>query len=345
MTEFFINLYDITLEASPWLLFGLVAAGLLKSWVTEETMKKWLGGQGTWAVTRAALVGAPLPLCSCGVLPAALGLRRAGASRAATTSFLIATPETGVDSIAVSFALLGPFMTIVRPVAAIIGAIFSGLAVGLLPDEPADRQKTGQPASSCCASDCCDQSETGPENHYGKIISGIRHALSDIWDDIVIWLVIGLVLAAGILTILPPMALAEWGSGLLAMLLMLLIGIPMYICATASTPLAAGLLLAGISPGTVLVFLLAGPATNISTVMVVSREMGKSTALVYLAGIAVSSIAIGLLVDWIVAVYNIDTAAQLAKTTDFIPVWVAQISAVILIFSAIKPLRRRLLGQ
>jgi len=371
LNNFLENFLEISLEASPWLLFGLLAAGLIKVWVPESFMKRVLGGRGGWPVVKAALIGAPLPLCSCGVLPAAIGLRRAGASRAATLSFLIATPETGVDSIGISYVLLGPFMTVVRVLAAIFSAILTGLFAALVLSRKGaekvasvmsanDQQSKvsccsascssePEPAtdeSSCCSSDSCssDGDNIISQSFWSRNIAGLKYAISDIWDDIVLWLLFGLVLASLIATFIPEQALLDWGSGLPAMLVMLFVGIPMYICATASTPLAAGLLLAGISPGTVLVLLLAGPATNMATIAIINKEMGKVVMLVYLLGISISSVAFGLLTDFVVGSYQIDINAQIQGAAEIVPQWIAVFSVLLLFVSAIKPLRKRLLA-
>ncbi len=299
------NLLDLYLEAAPWLLLGLVMAGLLKAWLPEGLLQQKLGRGRFLPIFKATLIGAPLPLCSCGVLPAAMGLRRSGASKSSTVAFMISTPETGPDSIAITYALLGPFMAVIRPVAAIISALFTGLLNSLfVPQQEATSQNLTLPVIDCAAScgcserDCC-ASEAGERASgiWQRSQQGLRYAFTDILDDIWLWLLAGLVLAAMVMSYLPPDTLASWGSGLPAMLMMLLIGIPMYICATASTPLAAAMILAGVSPGTVLVFLLAGPATNLATMGVIHREMGLSTLVFYLVGIAVSSVLIGLTTD------------------------------------------------
>ena len=362
INKFLNNFLEVSLEAAPWLLFGLLAAGLIKVWIPESFMKRVLGGKGAWPVIKGAFIGAPLPLCSCGVLPAAIGLRRSGASDGATLSFLVATPETGVDSVGVSYVLLGPFMTVVRVIAAVMSAIITGmLAVVLLA-----RQKqilSEEVAVSCCSSgacssepepvtetSCCSSGSCSSEEEkttskfWSRNLSGLKYALSDIWDDITYWLVFGIAMAAALATFFPDQALAEWGSGLPAMILMLLIGIPMYICATASTPLAAGLLIAGISPGTVLVLLLAGPATNMATIAILFKEMGRSIVIVYLLGISLSSISFGLLTDYVVTANGIDINAQIEGATEVIPQWLALTSTIILIAAAIRPLRRRILA-
>jgi uncharacterized protein len=339
------NTLALFLDAAPWLLFGLLAAGLIKAWVPQEAMSRWLGGRGPWPVTKAALLGAPLPLCSCGVLPAALGLRRAGASKGATVSFLIATPETGVDSIAVSYALLGPFMAVVRPIAAVLNAIFAGLLAALVPEAPA-AVPAPRAAASCGCADACAAPAPRPAAQPGALpraVAGMRYAMTDVLDDIAPWLAFGLLLAGVVATAVPPMALAAWGSGLPAMLVMLLVGVPMYICATASTPFAAALLLAGVSPGTVLVFLLAGPATNVATLGIVRRELGNGVFLTYLAGIALGSIGLGLATDVAVERLGIDIVAQLAEVGEFVPTWLAAASALVLTVFAVRPVRRLLL--
>lgn len=371
LNQFIENFIDVSLEAAPWLLFGLLAAGLIKVWIPESFMKRVLGGKGAWPIVKGAIIGAPLPLCSCGVLPAAIGLRRAGASDGATLSFLVATPETGVDSVGVSYVLLGPFMTVVRVVAAVASAIITGLLAVLVLGRDKQVIPKGETVVSCCSSgscssepepvaivetSCCSsgscsdgntssESEAKPSSEFwSRNLSGLKYALSDIWDDIAFWLLFGIAMAALLATFFPGQALAEWGSGLPAMIIMLLVGIPMYICATASTPLAAGLLIAGISPGTVLVLLLAGPATNMATIAILFKEMGKRIVIVYLVGISLSSIGFGLLTDYVVAANDIDIRAQIEGATEIVPEWIAIASVAILTAAAIKPLRRRLLA-
>lgn len=329
------------LDAAPWLLLGLVAAGLIKAWVPDTLMNRWLGGQGGGPVLRAAVVGAPLPLCSCGVLPAAIGLRRAGASRGATVSFLVATPETGVDSIAVTYALMGPFMAVVRPIAAVFSAVVAGLLAALAPERVGAATEAAPACSggSCCNSGCSPEPSATP-SATSRAIAGLRYALSDVLDDIAGWLVAGLAIAGAVATFMPPAALAEWGAGPGAMLVMLLVGIPMYICATASTPVAAGLLLAGVSPGAVLVFLLAGPATNAATLALLRRELGTPVLVAYLAGIALTALAAGALTNAVVARFNIDIAAQLAGAGELLPLWLEAGSGLLLMLLVLRPLRR-----
>ena len=328
---FFDNALDLTLDAAPWLLFGLLIAGLIHAWAPQEGMARLLGGRGPKPVILGALIGAPLPICSCGVLPAAIGLRRNGASREATTAFLVATPETGVDSVALSYAMLGPFMAVARPIAAISSAIVTGLLMRILPPENATTAAPESAPSSCCNTGSCSSEKAGgaqgSQSFVQRTAGGLKYALTDIFDDIALWLLVGLVLAAATTTWVPPETLGSYGSGIGAMVVMVLVGIPMYICATASTPVAASFIIAGVSPGAAMVFMLAGPATNIATLGVVRREMGTRGVGLYLTGIIVTAIVAGLLTDMAVGALGVDMSVQLSGEGEMVPGWLAAASA------------------
>ncbi len=369
--ELFSNIWLVFLDTAFWLLIGLVAAGVIKSFIAEDTMRRWVGGRGLSAILRAALFGAPLPLCSCGVLPAAIGLHRAGASKEATVSFLISTPETSIDSVAVTYALMGPVMAIFRPISALVNAVGTGLLTALISDDPV-YEKSKSPAGtleSCCSSNnktqqksvsscstvksdvvesnCCskksiEEIEAAPPN---KLLQVLSYAGAELLDDISTWLFIGIVLAGTMLTFIPPDWLAQWGTGLNAMLIMLLVGVPMYICAVASTPVAAGFLLAGVSPGAVLVFLLVGPATNITSFALLKKELGLKVTAVYLSGLSIFSLIMGLLLEWLLVAQQWKVEANLGEAHAMLPDTVAWASAFLLIFLAIKPLRRAVLPQ
>ncbi len=371
------NIWLVFLDTAFWLLIGLLAAGLIKSFIAEDTMQRWVGGHGIGAILRAALFGAPLPLCSCGVLPAAIGLHRAGASKEATVSFLISTPETSIDSVAVTYALMGPVMAIFRPFAALVNAVGTGLLTTLVADDKASEIIPEKPSSetvetSCCSSkkqqpetvtsSCCADEQPEPVNQQqaaksccsqdkevkaapNKFILVLSYAGAELLDDISKWLAFGIVLAGIMLTFIPPDWLAQWGGGLTAMLVMLVVGIPMYICAVASTPVAAGLLLAGVSPGAVLVFLLVGPATNIASFALLKRELGLKVTAMYLFGLSVLSLMMGLLLEWLLKVQHWQIEANLGEAHAMLPGVVSWVSAFILIFLAIKPLRRAVVPQ
>jgi len=342
------NLWELALDAAPWLLLGLLLAGAIKVCFPPTLLNRWLGGQGFWPVFKAALLGTPLPLCSCSVLPAAMTLHRSGASKGATVSFLIATPENGVDSIMLSYVLLGPFMTVVRPVAAIISAVLAGLLTNAIaPGQPPSPTMPEVSTAACCGSASCHAPPSQSLHDARlrrKIRDAVSYALMDMVDDLAGWLAVSLLLAALIATFVPPEFMIRWGSGLPAMLAMLAVSAPMYICATASTPVAATLLLAGISPGTVLVFLLAGPATNAGTMGIVRKEMGWRVLGAYLVGICGGAVGLGLLTDIVVTHAHLSVVAQAERASELVPHWLAVISVVVLVVAAIRPLRRRIIS-
>lgn len=314
--------WDMYVDAALWLVVGIVAAGLIHALMPEGLLGKWLGGDGTGSVIKAAVVGAPLPLCSCGVLPAAVGLRKEGASKGATVSFLIATPETGPDSVALSYALLGPIMAIVRPIAAVVSAVFSGLLTNVFvagEKEFAQAAASDSMCSTCCESTCSSAKPNAGTSWPVRMWGGVRYAFTDILDDIAVWLFIGLVLAGGVSALVEPQALSAYGSGIGAMLIMLVVGVPVYVCATASTPIAAGLIAVGVSPGAALVFLLAGPATNIATLGVVGKDLGLRALSGYLLGIAFSALAAGLALDALLGAWQVDIAVEMATAGAAIP--------------------------
>lgn len=352
MIGFLQNTLALALDSAPWLLFGLLAAGLIKAWLPMDLVGRSLGGSGVSHVVRAALIGAPLPLCSCGTLPAAFALRRAGASKASTTSFLISTPETGVDSVALSWVLLGPFLALLRPIAAVISAVAAGLLVGLTDKEksvPAEVQETIVSCDSgrCCSGESVDTSaSTVKLGFWERNIEGIRYAMTDLLDDLAFWLAVGILAAGLVVTLVPQDTLVAWGSGLPAMLLMMLISVPMYVCATASTPLAHAMLFAGVSPGTVLVFLLAGPASNLAGLALVNRELGKRTLIAYLVGVGGISVLLGLMLDTAIVAFSIDALAGMAQGDENqheLPILVSVVSLLLLVLLGIKPLRRYLI--
>ena len=379
MIDFLNNLLALSLEAAPWLVLGLIIGGLIKSAIPNSFLQKHLSGSGFLSIVKAAIFGAPLPLCSCGVIPAALGLRRAGASKPATVSFLVSTPETGIDSVTISYALLGPFMAVVRPIAAIVSAITAGLLVGRSEDDTPVTAEMSEAEKGCCSTkpklaevtsccstndvaensinqeqitcsdsetaqgktnSCCESSSKEtlkkPAGIIGTMWNDIVDSFEDLFRDVLFWLVIGLVFAALVKTFVPITFLAEWGSGLPAMLIMLVIGIPMYVCATASTPLAAGLLLAGVSPGVAMVFLMAGPATNISTLGIIGKELGRRSLIAYLTGVGVIALLTGFIVDYLVELWNIDVQTQIAHSQDMVPSVIAWVSLLILVAVVIK---------
>lgn len=297
-------------ESAYYLLLGFALAGVLHVLLRRTPrFMNLLSGRGGKSVLLASLFGAPLPLCSCSVVPAALTLRRKGASKGATVSFLISVPETDIVSILLTYGLIGPVMAIVRPVAAIVTAIVTGQITNILDRraEEASDKPTEEAGGCCCdptpdasSPESCHSEEGGSEYRADKgVIWNIFHyGFVKFFDDIIGSLVFGMILGGLITALLPELRLQDLAGGsFLSMLAMLVVGIPMYVCATASTPIAAGLLVAGVSPGAALVFLLAGPATNVGSLIILGRQLGKRTLIVYLVCIAVISVLMGLWLD------------------------------------------------
>jgi len=276
------------------------------------------------------------------VLPAAVSLRKQGANNGATTAFLISTPESGVDSISITYALLDPIMTVARPLVAFVTAAVAGIAENLFNPKAADHKIT--PDLTCPVDGCCDGVNCSPEEHkhhhtfLEKLRAGFRFAVFDLWGDLAAWFFVGLFLAGLITVLIPDDVFSKYlGAGLPAMLLMLAVGIPLYICATASTPIAAALILKGVSPGAALVFLLAGPATNIASLTVLTGVLGKRATTIYLTTIAVSAVCFGLVVDQVYVSFGLSAQAMIGQASEIVPLWAGLIGTVMIMFISIKP--------
>jgi uncharacterized membrane protein YraQ (UPF0718 family) len=324
----------ILAQSSLYLLFGFFLAGLIHVFLPEKKVTKYLGKRSFRSVFNAGLLGVPLPLCSCSVVPTAVALRKNGASRGSTMSFLISTPETGVDSIGISLALLDPLLTIFRPLAAFITAITAGLAANFLeknsPPEalPLNNNSNTHSSGACC----CHNGELQKKAKNGKLRLALRYSFGELLNDLAGWLVIGLIAAAMISILIPEdfFTGTQLGRGFWPMLLMLLVGIPLYICATASTPIAAALILKGLSPGAALVFLLAGPATNIGALLMLSKYFERKFIILYLVTISVMSLALGGLLNLIYSIFAINVRATLGSAQEFIPAWAELAGAIVL---------------
>ena len=290
MMELLNSLLFMLNAMSPYILTGFLIAGVMHAFIPQRTFARHLSGSGPKSAVKAALIGIPLPLCSCGVLPAAVAMRRNGASRAASTSFLISTPQTGVDSIAATWSLLGPAFAVIRPVAALTTAVLGGMAVG--------RTEKGQENEACGRA--AAEPASAPKSFVGKCLDALRYGFVDLVGGIGGWLVAGLLVAALITVYVPDDLFAAFGGRpLLSMLVVLLVAIPMYVCATGSIPIAMSLILKGLSPGTAFVLLMAGPAANFASFTLIAREMGRKAAAVYLASIVVGAVAFGLAIDYL----------------------------------------------
>lgn len=480
----------VLVDSAIYILFGFFIAGLLKAYLPTEFIARHLGGEAITKagkakrsivapVFKAALFGVPLPLCSCGVIPAAAGLREQGASKGATTAFLIATPETGVDSMTVTYGLLDPIMTFIRPLSAFITSVAAGIAVDVFDkngdkngdknDSKKDDGNTTVPTSSCCCSEpkpepkpivapsacccsepkpepkpapstscccsetkapsqgafasqmftapvaapmekaelkaepaptsscccstkepeiivpvstcccsepkpepkpvvaptsscCCSESKVEPTpapvsscccsepkpapttssccssqktpakaTVFEKFKIGMDFAYGKLISDIGIWLLLGITLAALISVFIPEDMFTDRVTGFAGMIVMMAIGIPMYVCATASTPIAAAFALKGISPGAALVFLLAGPATNVATITVVAKMLGKRAAVIYVTTIGVMTLLIGVLVNFLYASLGLSVTNWVSGSASDHHGPLSEVAAVILV--------------
>ncbi len=278
----------ITAQMAPYLLLGFLVAGLLSVFISPAWMERHLGGRGLGPIFKAALFGIPLPLCSCGVLPVGASLRQHGASRAATTAFLLSTPQTGVDSVLVTWTMLGPFFAIFRPLAALMTGLIGGFAVQSI--DPDEHRLTPDAKAT----------DTRPVGLRARLLAVLSYGLVTLPGDIGKALIIGLILAGMLGAVVPASALGSYlGQGPLAILVMMLVGIPLYVCATGSVPIAASFIYLGASPGAALAFLIAGPATNAAALTTVARVLGRRAAAAYLGTVAVSAFGGGLALDWL----------------------------------------------
>ncbi len=286
---------------APYLLLGFAIAGMLYAFVPGSFYRKHLSKPGAWSVIKAALIGVPLPLCSCGVLPTAVSLRRNGASRGASTSFLIATPQTGVDSIAATYSLLGPAFAIIRPVAALLTAFAGGMLVNRADIKEAARNHAEAGRIEEEFKEEVDTIDAPESDSFGrKIIDALRYGFIDMVRNIGKWLIIGLVIAAAITVFVPDGFFTFFaGYPILAMIAVVIVAVPMYVCSTGSIPIALSLMLKGLSPGAAFVLLMAGPAANFASIIIVNKSLGKKAAWIYLATIIVGAIAIGMIIDYL----------------------------------------------
>lgn len=333
--------WAMLLDAAPFVLLGFFVAGLFKAFMSDDFVGTHLGGNGIGSILKASAIGVPIPLCSCGVLPAAAGLRKQGAGKGPVASFLISTPETGVDSIAISWALLDPVMTVVRPVAGFLTAVAAGIAVAFSEKigkrEMPEPSATPQAASSCTSSCCCGHKKPEKQGVVERLKGGLDFAFGDLLKDVGAWLLFGVLLAGTISVMVSPEMMERFfANEYLSMLLMLAVSVPLYVCATASTPIAAAFALKGISPGAALIFLLAGPATNAASLTVISRMLGKRATAVYLAAIVVISFAAGIAVNALYAWLGLDIRHWISSATQEEHDIFALVSAFVLIALVLK---------
>ncbi|GIT99998.1 hypothetical protein TSL6_05050 [Sulfurovum sp. TSL6] len=324
--EFWTALIELSNAMAPYILFGLLFAGLLHEFVPDTIVTKHLGKDNIFSVIKATLFGVPLPVCSCGVIPLATSIKKSGASKGSTLSFLISTPITGVDSILATYGIFGWIFTIYRVITSMIIAMAAGILANIF--DKKEEQVAAKPAfsavkapntfsptfsmpkkeeASCCstASSCC-----ATEEKSFWLTSALRYAFVTLLGDIAKPLVWGLLLGA-LITVAIPQSISDilmeysWFS----YLIVIAIAVPMYVCATASLPIAAGLMLSGVNAGAAFVFLSAGPATNTVTIGVVKKMLGTRSLAIYLGSIVVGSIVFGLGLDYLFSASDINPAS------------------------------------
>ncbi len=287
MLLFLREMWVLCLEMAPYLLLGMLVSGLISIFIDSSFIFKHIGQKNAGSVLKSTLFGIPLPLCSCGVIPVAATLRESGASKGATVSFLVSTPQTGVDSIFLTYGMLGPMFALFRPLAALASGFFSGIVINNF-----DHDMHHHLSES-------DNAPKTKESLDKRIISGVKYGFLTLPADIVIPLTQGLVVAAVIAILIPPQFIAEHfsSSNLIQYTMMLAVSLPIYVCATASIPIAVVLMAKGITPGAAFIFLMAGPATNASSIAVIKNILGKRTLYHYLVLIAFTAISFGYILD------------------------------------------------
>ncbi|MFG0258313.1 MAG: SO_0444 family Cu/Zn efflux transporter [Phycisphaerales bacterium JB043] len=306
------------LESGSWLIVGFGLAGVVHTLMPMDWIRRQLGRDGFGSVFKAALLGIPLPLCSCSVIPMAASIRREGASKGATASFTVSTPETGAETIALTWGILGPVIAIARPISALATAIAAGVGINALDRDV--RVAQSEPVESCCSSEktasccvetepttccgsekdesCCHTSSEASEGVVAKLMEAFRWGYVRMPADIGVLFVVGLAISALVAASVPSGWIeSHVGTGIVPKLAMLVVGLPIYVCAAASTPVAASLIVAGLTPGAAMVFLLAGPATNTATMSWLLKDLGVRSLAIYLIVIAVVSVLVGVAID------------------------------------------------
>ena len=337
--EFLFALIELSNAMAPYILFGLLFAGLLHEIVPQSLVKNHLGNNSVASVIKATLFGIPLPVCSCGVIPLAAGMKKSGASNGATLSFLISTPITGVDSILATYGIFGWIFTLYRVFSSMVISVIAGILANIYTKEHNTQPLKEEHHESCCSSDGCCESDTQTRFKWQNIF---LYAFGTLLQDIAKPLFIGLLLGALITVAIPQdlsSVLKEYGW--LSYVIALLIAVPMYVCATASLPIAAGLILAGVSPGAAFVFLSAGPATNTVTMGVVKEMLGTRTLFIYLGSIIVGSVLFGLGLDMIFSDIAIGSLVHLESEGGLTAYLASGILWILIVYYMVQSYRKK----
>lgn len=288
IVSFLYNSWIVLGQMSPYLLLGFIISGVLSVFISPEWVERHLGGGRFASIVKATIFGIPLPLCSCGVIPVAASLRKHGASRAATTSFLLSTPQTGIDSIFATWGLLGGFFAVFRPLAALFTGVIGGVLVAVIdPEDKIDSINHDNESR-------VDSGITFSK----KLAAALKYGLVTLPSEIATALLIGIFIAGLISTFVAGNVLNNYLTNYyLTLVLMLLVGIPLYVCSTSSIPIALGFMHLGVSPGAALVFLISGPATNAAAISVVWKVLGRKSAVLYLLTVVIGSLLSGIAFD------------------------------------------------
>lgn len=324
IVQFFTSLISLLKAMSPYLLLGFLFAGILKVWFPQKWIDRYMGKSSWRSVINTAILGIPLPLCSCGVIPTGISFYRNGASKGSSVSFLISTPQTGVDSIMVTYSLLGLPFAIIRVIVALITGVLGGAATNVIA-----KSDDVDPSNSPKA---CSNDQMGTKTGLKGVF---KYGFYEFLMDIAKWLVIGILIATVMAVIIPDNFFTQYlNNEPLSMLIVLIASVPLYLCATASVPIAAVLMLKGLSPGAALVLLMAGPATNAATITVIKKVFGNKTLLSYLGSIISGAILFGLMInhflprEW----FPINTHAEhMIHNHELLPEWFQAVSAVLLV--------------
>lgn len=337
LTDYLAELAGLLLDMAPWLLLGFLIAGILHVFFPDGKINKLLGKKNTASVVKAALMGVPLPLCSCGVIPTGVSFYKNGASKGSAVSFLISTPQTGVDSIMVTYSLLGLPFAIIRPIVAFITGLFGGIVTNMVTKK--EIEVSTKPLKTGLKKD-------KKNNLFYRIF---KYAFVDFLADIAKWIVIGLLIAALIAVFVPDDFFVSYiKNDFLGMIIILIASIPVYVCATSSVPIAAVLLLKGLSPGAALVFLMAGPATNAATITVIGKVLGRKTLFSYLLSIITGALLSGLFIDYVLPrklFLSFLTTGSGVHAHSLLPLWLKITSGVLLTLMILHIYIRKWMGK
>ncbi len=347
--DFLLETLTIVYESGLFILFGFFLAGILQIYLRPEQLIPFLGQRNLRSVVNAAILGAPLPLCSCGVLPTAVALRKKGASRESTMSFMISTPETSVESIAITYGLLGPVFAIIRPIAAVVTAMVAGVlhiwfGEGGESDLEEEAESTAETCGDCSDSEACLEpppNADAPRPHRERVREALDVGFVHFFDELAFWFVFGILLTGFLTALLPDEFFARTlGTGLFSMLVVVALGVPLYMCASGSTPVALAFLAKGLSPGAALVFLLTGPATNAATLSVTAKAFGKRFLQIYLGAIIGVALLFGLALNELYTWSPRQAEGLVEGATESLASLVKGAGALVFLYLSYRSLRR-----